>query len=140
MLSCLPPGQLLIDALQAPLHRESEVESRRSTMPARAVKLRAAGYSTPMQFRLRWVHPNARVAGQPLEERLVSTMTFAETRYGIEMVDDPIHRAELNDWLAHRVRSVFDQRVLEVSEMSCPSGACASRMGVRRAIRFRCLT
>lgn len=93
-----------------------------------------------MQFRLRWVHPNARVAGQPLEERLVSTMTFAETRYGIEMVDDPIHRAELNDWLAHRVRSVFDQRVLEVSEMSCPSGACASRMGVRRAIRFRCLT
>ena len=42
-LSCLPPGQLLIDALQAPLHRESEVESRRSTMPARAVKLRAAG-------------------------------------------------------------------------------------------------
>ena len=27
-------------------------------------------------------------------------MTFAEIRYGIEMVGDLIRRAELNDWLA----------------------------------------
>ncbi|MCC6197082.1 MAG: type II toxin-antitoxin system VapC family toxin [Burkholderiales bacterium] len=56
------------------------------------------------------------VAGQPLEDLFVSTVTFAELRYGIETVADPIRRAELNDWLLHRVRPMFDQRVLEVSE------------------------
>ena len=69
---------------------------------------------------LRRPRPNARVrsfvAGQRLEDLFVSTVTFAEIRYGIETVGDPIRRAELNDWLLHRVRPVFDQRVLEVSE------------------------
>jgi toxin FitB len=69
---------------------------------------------------LRRPRPNARVlafvAHQPLEALFVSTVTFAEIRYGIEKVGDPIRRAELNDWLMHRVRAMFDQRVLEVSE------------------------
>jgi toxin FitB len=56
------------------------------------------------------------VAGQALEELFVSTVTFAEIRYGIEALGDPIRRAELNDWLAHKVRPMFDQRVFEVSE------------------------
>ena len=68
---------------------------------------------------LRRPRPNARVrsfvAGQRLEDLFVSTVTFAEIRFGIEAVDDPIRRAELNDWLLHRVRPMFDQRVLEVS-------------------------
>jgi predicted nucleic acid-binding protein len=69
---------------------------------------------------LRRPRPNARVrsfiAGQRLEDLFISTITFAEIRFGIETVDDPIQRAELNDWLLHRVRPMFDQRVLEVSE------------------------
>lgn len=69
---------------------------------------------------LRRPRPEAKVlafiAGQPLEELFVSAVTFAEIRYGIEMVGDPIRRAELNDWLANRVRPMFDQRVLAVSE------------------------
>ena len=69
---------------------------------------------------LRRPRPNARVrafvAAQPLEQLFVSTVTFAEIRYGIERVSDPIRRAELGDWLVHRVRPMFDQRVLEVSE------------------------
>ena len=69
---------------------------------------------------LRRPRPSARVrsfvAGQPLEELFVSTVTFAEIRYGIETVGDPIRRAELNDWLLHRVRPLFERRVLEVSE------------------------
>ena len=69
---------------------------------------------------LRRPRPNARVrafvAGQPLEELFVSAVTFAEIRYGIEAVGDPIRRAELNDWLAHKVRPMFDRRVLEISE------------------------
>ncbi len=69
---------------------------------------------------LRRPRPNARVrafvAAQPLERLFVSTVTFAEIRYGIERVGDPIRRAELGDWLVHRVRPMFDQRTLEVSE------------------------
>lgn len=69
---------------------------------------------------LRRPRPNARVrafvAGQPLEQLFVSTVTFAEIRYGIETVSDPTRRAELGDWLLHKVRPMFDQRVLEVSE------------------------
>ena len=69
---------------------------------------------------LRRPRPSARVrsfvAGQPLEDLFVSTVTFAEIRYGIEGVGDPIRRAELNDWLLHRVRPLFERRVLEVSE------------------------
>jgi hypothetical protein len=69
---------------------------------------------------LRRPHPHARVrafvAGQALEQLFVSTVTFAEIRYGIEAAADPIRRAELNDWLTHKVRPMFDQRVLAVSE------------------------
>jgi len=69
---------------------------------------------------LRRPRPDARVrkfiAGQRLEDLFVSTVTFAEIRFGIEIVSDPIHRAELTEWLTHRVRPLFDQRVLEVSE------------------------
>ena len=69
---------------------------------------------------LRRPRPEARVlafvAGQPLETLFVSAVTFAEIRFGIEMVSDPTRRAELNDWLAHKVRPMFDQRVLAVSE------------------------
>jgi toxin FitB len=69
---------------------------------------------------LRRPRPNARVrafvAAQPLEDLFVSAVTLAEIRYGIERVSDPIRRAELGDWLAHKVRPMFNQRVLEVSE------------------------
>jgi predicted nucleic acid-binding protein len=69
---------------------------------------------------LRRPRPSARVrgfiAGQRLDDLFISTVTFAEIRYGIETVADPIRRAELNDWLLHRVRPMFGQRVLEVSE------------------------
>ena len=43
-------------------------------------------------------------------------MSLAEIRFGIELVRDPSRRAELNDWLAHRVRPMFEQRVLQVTE------------------------
>lgn len=69
---------------------------------------------------LRRPRPSARVrsfiAVQRLEDLFVSAVTFAELRFGIEAVGDPIRRAELSDWLQHRVRPMFDQRVLEVSE------------------------
>jgi predicted nucleic acid-binding protein len=56
------------------------------------------------------------VAAKPLELLFVSDVTFAEIRFGIELVSDPTQRAELNDWLQHKLRPMFEQRVLPVSE------------------------
>lgn len=56
------------------------------------------------------------VARQPIELLHVSTVTFAEIRFGIERLTDPGRRAQLNDWLSHSVRPLFDRRVLDVSE------------------------
>ena len=55
------------------------------------------------------------IAAQPLEQLHVSSVTFAEIRFGIELVADAGRRAELNDWLAHKVRPMFEQRVLGVT-------------------------
>jgi toxin FitB len=56
------------------------------------------------------------VASQPLESLHISAVTLAEIRFGIELVADAGRRAELNVWLAHKVRPLFAQRVLPVSE------------------------
>lgn len=69
---------------------------------------------------LRRVKPEPKVvqfvAAQPLGDLFVSTVTFAEIRFGIERVSDPSGRATLHDWLTHRVRPMFDGRVLPISE------------------------
>ena len=56
------------------------------------------------------------IAAQPLELLYVSAVTLAEIRFGIEVVADTTKRTELNDWLAHKVRPMFEQRVLPVTE------------------------
>ena len=43
-------------------------------------------------------------------------MTFAELRFGIDSLRDPITRAELGDWLDRTVRPIFRGRVLDVTE------------------------
>ncbi|MBN8990544.1 MAG: type II toxin-antitoxin system VapC family toxin [Rhizobiales bacterium] len=69
---------------------------------------------------LRRLRPDRKVlafiAAQPVERLYVSAVTFAEIRFGIEIVEDAARRAELNDWLIHKVRPMFEQRVLAVSE------------------------
>ena len=56
------------------------------------------------------------IAARSLDDLYVSTVTFAEIRFGIELVSDASKRAELNDWLAHEVRPMFEERVLSVTE------------------------
>lgn len=56
------------------------------------------------------------VAAQPLELLYISTVTLAEIRFGIELLPDVARRSELNDWLAHKVRPMFEQRVLAITE------------------------
>jgi predicted nucleic acid-binding protein len=56
------------------------------------------------------------VAGQSLDLHHVSVVTFAEIRFGIELVKDVARRMELNEWLDHKLRPMFEGRVLEISE------------------------
>jgi len=56
------------------------------------------------------------VASQPLEGLYVSEMTLAEIRFGIDAAPDALKRAELNQWLTHKVRPMFKQRILTVTE------------------------
>ena len=69
---------------------------------------------------LRRPKPEPKVAefirSQPLEGLFVSIVTFAEIRFGIELLPDATRRSNLNDWLAHKVRPMFEQRVLAISE------------------------
>lgn len=69
---------------------------------------------------LRRPKPDARVvafvSGQPLDLLYVSAVTFAEIRFGIELIKDAGRRMELNEWLEHKLRPMFEDRVLEISE------------------------
>jgi len=56
------------------------------------------------------------IAAQPLELLYISTVTLAEIRFGIELLPEVARRSELNEWLAHKVRPMFEQRVLAVTE------------------------
>jgi predicted nucleic acid-binding protein len=56
------------------------------------------------------------ISTQPLEALYVSSVTFAEIRFGIELLPDANLRGELSDWLAHKVRPMFEERVLPVSQ------------------------
>jgi predicted nucleic acid-binding protein len=56
------------------------------------------------------------VSAQPLALLHVSIVTFAEIRFGIELLTDANRRSELNEWLTHRVRPMFEGRVLAITE------------------------
>ena len=75
---------------------------------------------TDVLSELRRPKPDARVVkfvtGQSLDLLCVSVVTFAEIRFGIELVKDVNRRMELNDWLDNKLRPMFEERVLEVSE------------------------
>ena len=56
------------------------------------------------------------VSGQNLDHLYISAVTFAEIRFGIELVNDPKRRVELNEWLEQQLRPMFEERVLEITE------------------------
>lgn len=58
----------------------------------------------------------ALIGGQPLDRMFLSAVTLAEIRFGIELVQEVGKRVELQDWLTLKVRPMFAQRVLPVSE------------------------
>lgn len=56
------------------------------------------------------------VSALPLEQLYISVVTLAEIRFGIERVGEANRRFELNDWFTSKVRPMFDQRVLPITE------------------------
>ena len=56
------------------------------------------------------------VSGEILDHLFVSVVTFAEIRFGIELIEDASRRMVLNDWLTNELRAMFDDRVLAITE------------------------
>ena len=56
------------------------------------------------------------IVAQSLGDLYVSEVTFAEIRFGIELIGDPERRAELNHWLDQRLRPLFGRRALPITE------------------------
>ncbi|HEX6101168.1 MAG TPA: type II toxin-antitoxin system VapC family toxin [Thermoanaerobaculia bacterium] len=69
---------------------------------------------------LRRPAPNSNVlqfiGSQPLDRLFVSVVTLAEIRFGIELLNDMSRRMELNDWLANKLRPMFESRLLPITE------------------------
>ena len=69
---------------------------------------------------LRRPKPDARVvrfvSSQSLDLLYVSVVTFAEIRFGIELGNDVGRRMQLSDWLVHKLRPMFEDRALEITE------------------------
>jgi predicted nucleic acid-binding protein len=72
------------------------------------------------------------VTGCPLDELYVSTITLAEIRFGIGLVADPVRRTELEQWLQDRVRPMFPEHVVEITETSSSGGATWWRTDAKR--------
>lgn len=56
------------------------------------------------------------IQGQPLDLLFVSVVTLAELRFGIELLPDAARRLDLNNWLTLKVRPMFEQRILPITE------------------------
>lgn len=53
---------------------------------------------------------------QPRDYLHTSSVTIAEIRLGIELKQDPVQRAQLQAWLTHTLRPLFDDRIHPVGE------------------------
>jgi predicted nucleic acid-binding protein len=56
------------------------------------------------------------VTHQSLDSLFLSEVTLAEIRFGIERATKPARRADIHDWLTHKLRPMFKGRVLPVTE------------------------
>jgi toxin FitB len=56
------------------------------------------------------------VAGERLDSLYLSSVTFAEVRFGIERLADAGRRSDLTLWLDNELRPMFEGRVLAVGE------------------------
>jgi len=76
------------------------------------------------------------IAAQPLLALHVSTVTFAEIRYGIELLEDASRRAALTHWLDHRLRPMFEGRILPLCEDTLLQWRLTIETGRKRGYTF----
>lgn len=55
-------------------------------------------------------------AAQPLHALYISVVSIAEIRFGIQLLDQPARRADLQNWLALTLRPAFAGRILPATE------------------------
>jgi len=69
---------------------------------------------------LRRPRPEPRVlaflANEQVEQLYISSVSVAEIRYGAEIHPDAQRRADLTDWLRLKIRPMFANRILPISE------------------------
>ena len=53
---------------------------------------------------------------QPIENLYIIAVSLVEIRFGVELVWEPNPRAKLTDGLTHKVRRMFEDRTLPISE------------------------
>jgi len=56
------------------------------------------------------------IAGNPLDDLYISSVTLAELRFGIELLSEGARREELENWPTVTIRPMFARRVLPVTE------------------------
>jgi predicted nucleic acid-binding protein len=57
------------------------------------------------------------IAGNPLDELYIGSVTLAELRFGIELLSEgSARRDELDKWFTRTIRPKFERRVLPVTE------------------------
>jgi predicted nucleic acid-binding protein len=75
---------------------------------------------TNVQSESRRPKPDQRVvaflAACPLNRLFISSVTFAEIRFGIERTPEPNRRVEIERWLNQEMRPLFEGRVLQITE------------------------
>lgn len=59
---------------------------------------------------------SAFIAGEPLDRLHLSVVTFAEIRFGIELLADAARRSDLKNWLDNKLRPMFYGRELPITE------------------------
>jgi predicted nucleic acid-binding protein len=84
------------------------------------------------------VQTNFSTAGiQALRDLYVSEVTFAEIRFGVELIGEPERRTELHHWLDQRLRRLLDRRVLPVTEDILLQWRLMIEAGRKRGHTFR---
>ncbi len=76
------------------------------------------------------------VAAQPGDALFTTEITFAEIRFGIEQLDDPVRRADIRLWLDRILRPLFAGRVLAVTEDTILRWKTMAVEGQRRGHTF----
>ena len=56
------------------------------------------------------------ISREPLDLLHISAVSLAEIRFGIELVADPARRSAIALWLENKLRPMFENRVLAITE------------------------